>query len=106
MRLTRRWRDHPAIRIAESAAVAALVAKLLRVCVVGCNETNCTIGAAMLRQAGHMPLLTEDGATAVSVAGAENFDVILVDVRMPDIDGLEAARRICRRPAARCLWWR
>jgi CheY-like chemotaxis protein len=52
---------------------------------------------AMLLQAeGHVVLTAADGRRAIEVAEAFRPDVILMDVAMPHVDGVEAAREIRR----------
>jgi CheY-like chemotaxis protein len=48
----------------------------------------------MLGQQGHEVLFAEDGAEAVRLVGEERLDLVLMDVRMPVLDGVEATRRI------------
>jgi len=49
---------------------------------------------AVLEGAGHRVTEAVDGAQALERAGAAAFDVALIDIGLPDIDGLEVARRL------------
>jgi CheY-like chemotaxis protein len=63
------------------------------------NATNQTLVEALLTQRGCTVVLVPDGQQAVEKASAERFDVILMDVQMPVMNGLEATHAIRRQEA-------
>ncbi|WP_339430829.1 MULTISPECIES: response regulator [unclassified Pseudomonas] len=62
------------------------------------NPVNQTVIEAMLRSLGFTVSVATDGAQAVQNAEASDFEMILMDCRLPIIDGYEATRQIRRLP--------
>lgn len=68
----------------------------LRVLVVDDNPVNLMVISAMMESRGIVPLLAADGAEAVALACELDFDIILMDMLMPILDGLGATSAIRR----------
>jgi len=68
----------------------------LRVLVVDDEPFNRDIALVMLNRLGHQVVLADDGTAAVAAAATQDFDVILMDLHMPGMDGIEVMARIRR----------
>ena len=68
------------------------------VLIVDDNEKNLRLARDVLRAAGFRTLEAATGEEAVAVATEHIPDVVLMDIRLPDIDGTEAAARLRAEP--------
>jgi PAS domain S-box-containing protein len=78
----------------ETPRPADQPSKALRVLVAEDNPTNQALVAALLKQKGHRVTIVGNGRLAADRAVLETFDVILMDVQMPEMGGLEATALI------------
>jgi signal transduction histidine kinase/DNA-binding NarL/FixJ family response regulator len=81
----------------EAAAEPSLPLPALppaRILVAEDNPTNRQILEAYLAMGGHSARMVEDGAEACAAVGEEDFDLIVMDVQMPVMDGVTATRWI------------
>lgn len=68
--------------------------RALSVLVADDNPHNATVARALLTKMGHSVTIATDGMEAFEAVMRERFDVVLMDISMPRLDGVKAAERI------------
>ncbi len=67
-----------------------------RILVIEDNETNLYLIRFILNKSGYEVIEAMEGQTGVELAAKEKPDLILMDIQLPDIDGLEATKAILK----------
>jgi PAS domain S-box-containing protein len=105
------WLELPLHMVAPSMAIEAAAPSgpgttpRLRVLIADDEALNRSIAAKFLTMAGHEVVCVDSGAAAVEAVATEDFDAVLMDVRMPGMNGMVATRRIRALPGPRGEVW-
>jgi two-component system sensor histidine kinase/response regulator len=81
----------------ERAPAPAAAGRTLHVLLAEDNRVNQKLALYLLEHLGHSVSVVGDGVEAVAAFGSRPFDLVLMDVQMPEMNGYEATQRIRAR---------
>jgi two-component system cell cycle response regulator DivK len=76
---------------------------MARVLIIEDNATNLALATFLLHSAGHTVLSATDAEAGLTLARAERPNLILMDIQLPGMDGLEATAQLKRDDATRAI---
>jgi two-component system sensor histidine kinase/response regulator len=88
--------EAPAAVAHQPADAASPGARRLRILVAEDNAVNQKLIERILQRDGHAVTIAENGRVCCELHGRDTFDLVLMDMQMPEMSGLEAAARIRR----------
>jgi PAS domain S-box-containing protein len=91
-------RDAAPLQASSFQATAAAETKRRRILIVEDNEDAAASLAALLEILGHDTIVLHDGPQALTVAASHPPDMVLLDIGLPGMDGIEIARRLRSMP--------
>jgi CheY-like chemotaxis protein len=82
---------------AEARPTIGLTKKKLRVLLTEDNFVNQRLAVRLLEKRGHSVVIANNGVEAIEALNKQSFDVLLMDVQMPEMDGFEATKIVRAR---------
>ena len=76
---------------------------MARILIIEDNQANMKLASLLLHNAGHTVLCAVDAETGLTLARAEQPDLILMDVQLPGMDGLAATALLKKNPATAAI---
>ncbi|MGD8782980.1 MAG: response regulator [Thioalkalispiraceae bacterium] len=84
--------QEPEEQAANKELGTTTISRFMNVLVAEDSPINAKVITTFLKQDGHRVTLAENGKQAVEALSSDQFDLVFMDMRMPDMDGLEATR--------------
>jgi CheY-like chemotaxis protein len=84
------------VSVTEDAVLVLLQTptRCLNLLVAEDNAVNQLVMTRMLRKLGHAVTVVSDGRSAVEAVGRDDYDIVFMDVQMPELDGYQATQKI------------